>query len=140
MFRKIMVPIDLTHADRIGRAVDVATQLARQWDAPITFVGATASTPGPIAHNPQEYARKLADYARGIGTDAGVRADSLALTLTDPAVELDHALLDAARDMDADLVVMASHIPGLADRVWPSHGGKLARNARASVFVVRPES
>lgn len=139
MFHKIMVPIDLAHADRMARAVGVATQLARQWSAPITFVGATASTPGPVAHNPAEYALKLGDYAGRIAADNGVATDSLALTLKDPAVELDHALLDAASDLGADLVVIASHIPGVAEYVWPSHGGRLAGHAKASVFVVRPD-
>jgi nucleotide-binding universal stress UspA family protein len=46
-------------------------------------------------------------------------------------------LLSAINDAGADLVVMASHVPGLTEYVWPSHGGKIASHSTASVFVIR---
>ena len=45
--------------------------------------------------------------------------------------------VEAVHETGADLVVMASHIPGIADAIWPSHGGRLASHADVSVFVVR---
>jgi hypothetical protein len=38
----------------------------------------------------------------------------------------------------SNLVVMATHIPNVADHVWPSNGGRLATHTDASVFLVRP--
>jgi hypothetical protein len=32
---------------------------------------------------------------------------------------------------------MATHRPGLADRLWPSNGGKVATHSGASVLLVR---
>jgi nucleotide-binding universal stress UspA family protein len=55
----------------------------------------------------------------------------------DPTVDVDDALMKAVSETGADLVVMASHVPGLADYIWPSNGGKLAAHSSASVFVVR---
>ena len=55
----------------------------------------------------------------------------------DPAVDLDPALIKAAEEIGADLIVMASHIPNLMDYVWPSNGGTIAGHSKASVFVVR---
>ncbi|TRD23615.1 universal stress protein [Palleronia caenipelagi] len=138
MFRKIMVPVDLAHAKALERAIGVATTLAGQWNAPITFVGATSPEPGPLGHNPQEYAAKLDAFAADIAARDGVTADAHALTLNDPTADLDKALVKAISETGADLVVMASHVPGLAEYVWPSHGGAVARHATASVFVVRP--
>ena len=37
----------------------------------------------------------------------------------------------------ADLVVMASHIPNVADHFWPSNGGSIASRADVSVMLVR---
>ena len=55
----------------------------------------------------------------------------------DPAVDLDDALVKAVHETKSDLVVMATHIPNVADHVWPSNGGRLATHTDASVFLVR---
>ena len=44
---------------------------------------------------------------------------------------------EAAEELGADLVVMATHVPNLTDYIWASHGGHLASHAKASVFLVR---
>jgi nucleotide-binding universal stress UspA family protein len=59
------------------------------------------------------------------------------LTSHDPAADLDPTLLKAVEETGADLVVMASHVPGLTDYIWPSNGGTVARRAKVSVMVVR---
>ena len=46
-------------------------------------------------------------------------------------------LVELADRVDADLIVMASHIPGLADYVFSSNAGYLASHSKLSVFVVR---
>ena len=43
----------------------------------------------------------------------------------------------AVEDTGADLVIMASHKPGLAEYFWPSNGGKLASHSGVSVLLVR---
>ena len=55
----------------------------------------------------------------------------------DPTTEIDDALMKAVGETGSDLVVMASHVPGVMDYIWPSHGGKLASHSRASVLLVR---
>jgi len=55
----------------------------------------------------------------------------------DPATEIDDALLEAAEEIGADLIVMQSHVPGLMEYVWPSNGGKVAEHAKCSVLLVR---
>ena len=55
----------------------------------------------------------------------------------DPTTDVDDALLKAVDETGADLVVMASHKPGLAEYFWPSNGGKLAGHTGVSVMLVR---
>ncbi|WP_102109626.1 universal stress protein [Oceaniglobus roseus] len=133
----IMVPVDLEHADRLGKAIDTAKDLARQSGAKLTFVAVTSELPGRVAHSPEEFDRKLAGFAerQAEGLDAAVGSKSY--VAHDPAVEIDDILHDATRDLGADLVVMASHVPNVADAIWPSHGGKMASKADVSVFIVR---
>ncbi|SDG31827.1 universal stress protein [Alloyangia pacifica] len=137
MFKRIMVPVDLTHADRLAKALNVAGDLAAHYGARLIYVGVTASTPSSIAHTPHEYGEKLAAFAKAQGLAAGVEAESHPVISHDPAVDLDPALVKAVSEVDADLVVMASHIPGLADHFWPSNGGTIASRAAVSVMVVR---
>lgn len=137
MYNKILTPIDLTHVDRLAKAVDTAIDLARHYGVPLVFVGVTEAAPSPVAHNPQEYARKLAAYAEEQGRAHGFAAEAKAYTAHDPATEIDDALLKAVAETGADLVVMASHAPTIGDALVPSHGGRLAAHTGVSVFLVR---
>jgi nucleotide-binding universal stress UspA family protein len=104
----------------------------------VTYVAVTSPQPGPVAHNPEEYERKLEAFAADQARAHGHRTHAKLKVSPDPAVELDTKLEDALDEVGADLVVMATHIPGLAEYIWPSHGGKLASHTEASVFLVRP--
>ncbi|MDN3720862.1 universal stress protein [Roseibium salinum] len=45
--------------------------------------------------------------------------------------------MKAIDETDADLVVMATHVPNLKDYVWPSNGGRVASHSDVSVFLIR---
>lgn len=137
MYKKIMVPVDLAHAEKLDKALTTAADLSKHYGIPLVYVGVTASTPGSVAHNPEEFAQKLEEFGRKHASDNGVQAETKAYTSHDPTVDLDDTLMKAAHELGCDLVVMQSHIPGLADYLWPSNGGRLATHSDASVFVVR---
>ncbi|MCB9946489.1 MAG: universal stress protein [Rhodospirillaceae bacterium] len=137
MYKHIMVPVDLAHADRLDRALTTAADLAKHYGIPLTYVGVTATTPGAVAHNPEEFQAKLDRFAQAQGLKHGLRPDMVAYTSHDPAVDLDQTLMKAIDETQADLVVMASHVPGLADHLFASNAGHLAMHAKISVFVVR---
>ncbi len=137
MFKNIMVPVDLAHAGDLVRALQCAGDLAKHYGATITYVGVTASAPSALAHNPKEYQAKLAEFAGAQGKAHGVTTSAHTVISHDPTADLDDALLKASKELNADLVVMASHLPNLTDYIWPSNGGKVAAHAKASVMVVR---
>ncbi|MEV8465561.1 universal stress protein [Fluviibacterium sp. DFM31] len=136
MFKRIMMPIDLRHLDSQARALTCAHDLAKLYDATVIYVGVTAAAPTEVAHTPAEYKAKLAGFATG-QAGQGIATESHAIIDHDPAVDLDGALLQAVKDTGADLVVMASHDPGILNYVWPTNGGKIAGHAHVSVLVVR---
>lgn len=137
MFTRIMVPVDLAHVPALHKALNVAAEMAKNHNLPVTYVGVTAAAPGKVAHNPEEFDRKLKAFGMEQAAANGIEADTRTVISHDPTTDVDDALLKAVDETGADLVVMASHVPGLADYVWPSNGGKLAAHAGASVFVVR---
>ncbi|WP_235890741.1 universal stress protein [Martelella alba] len=137
-FTRIMAPVDLAHLDRLKRALDIAADLSGFYGAPVTYVGISAATPGALGHNPAEFAEKLRQFADLEGNRRGIATASHPVITHDPARDLNPALAKAVETIGADLVVMATHIPNIADHFWPSHGGALSQHTKASVFLVRP--
>ena len=140
MYKTIAVPIDLAHTERLAKAIDTASDLGRHYGAQVIYIGVTASTPGAQAHNPTEYEDKLKAFAKAQGDEHGHGVHVHVVVSHDPAANLDSDLLAAVEEVGADLVVMASHEPGVVDHfwhLWPSHGGAMASHAKASVLVVR---
>jgi nucleotide-binding universal stress UspA family protein len=137
MYKKIMVPVDLTHVDNLGKAIDTATDLAKLYKIPVCFVGVTAETPTSIAHNPAEYTEKLKAFGEKQAADHGLAIEVLAIPSHDPTVDLDKNLIAAAHDTGADLIVMASHVPGVLKHIFSTQGGQVASHADCSVLLVR---
>ena len=137
MFKKIMTPVDLHHVDNIAKALKCSADLAKHYGADIVYVGVTSSAPSDLAHNPDEFSRKLDAFAKRQMEEHGISASSDVQVCNDPTTEVDDALLAAVESTGADLVVMQSHLPSLTDYVWPSNGGKVVRHGNVSVMVVR---
>lgn len=137
MYTKIMVPVDLAHVERLDKALTTAADLAKHYGVSVCYVGVTAATPGQVAHNPKEYNAKLEQFGAQQASRHGIEATTRTILSHDPAVDLDQALLRALGDTGADLVVMASHVPGLAEHIFASNAGYVASHAKVSVFVIR---
>lgn len=137
IYKNIMMPVDLAHADKSGIALAVVADLAKLYDATVTYVAVTSNAPGAIAHNPDEFALKLGNFATAQSAEHGHRTAAHSVVSPDPAVDLDKKLAGTVDEIGADLIVMATHIPNMADMLLPSHGGALARHTGASVFLVR---
>jgi len=137
MYHKIMVPVDLAHVERLTKALDTAADLAKRYGIPVCYVGVTPGTPSPVAHTPHEYEERLARFGAEQTAKYGVEAETAAYVSYDPAVDLDDRLIEAAKERGADLIVMASHVPGLPEHFFASNAGAVAAHAPVSVFVIR---
>ena len=138
MYKRIMVPVDLAHLDQLEKALQTAADVAKHYSAHVLYVGVTATTPGPVAHTPEEFTRKLEAFAAAEGQKRGIQASARAYTSHDPSIDLDDTLTQAIADGGIDLVIMASHVPGLPEHLFGSNAGHLAAHAPVSVMVVRP--
>lgn len=137
MYKNIMVPVDLSHADRLDKALATAADLARLYSARLHAVGVVATAPGPVAHDPVEFTAKLKSFCSDQSDRHGVTFEAVSMTSHDPAVDLDDRLKSAAEELNADLVVMASHVPTFRDHFFSSNAGYLATHVNISVFIVR---
>lgn len=138
MYKKLMIPVDLSHLGTLEKALETGADLARHYGAEICYVAVTTEAPSEIAHTPSEFARKLQAFADEQASKHGLpAATGKAYASHDPAVDLDRTLLKAVDETGADLVVIGSHRPGLPEHIFASHGGHLAAHAGVSVLVVR---
>nr|WP_206211928.1 universal stress protein [Wenzhouxiangella sp. XN24] len=133
-----MVPVDLAHIDALEKSVQVAADMARHFKAEVCYVSVTANTPGPVGRTPAEYEKKLTAFAAAQSQQHGQPTDSKVIVSHDPTADLDRLLVNAIEEVGADLVVMGTHLPQKVDAIMPSHGDKLAKHTKASVFLVRP--
>lgn len=137
MYKQIMVPVDLAHADKLGKALEVSADLAKHFGARMCYVGVTAPQPSSVAHNEAEFAEKLEEFASQQAAKHGVSIDAKVGHSHDPAIDLDDVLARVGGELNADLVVMASHVPTFADHLFGSNAGGLASQTAASVLIVR---
>jgi nucleotide-binding universal stress UspA family protein len=137
LFKKILVPIDLRHPDALEKAISATAAIAKSENIPVVFAAVSTAAPSALAHNPDELQSKMAGFAEAQGRQHGINATGQAFFSHDPSIDLENALLKAIDETGADLVVMATHVPHLSDRFWPSNGGRIASHAGVSVFLVR---
>ena len=137
MFSKIMIPVDLGHANQLDKALAAAADLAKRYDAEAHVVGVTPNLPTEVARTPGAYAEKLVAFAAERSKEFGITFTPHTEISHDPAVDLDDVLERAAKAIGTDLIVMASHIPGFSEYVFASNAGYLASHSSISVFVVR---
>ena len=137
MTDKILVPVDLEHAEKLTKALNVAAAIAKAEDAEVCFLGVTDSEPSAVAATPEAYATKLAAFAEDQAKTRGISAKANAVTVHDTPAELAKAILSGAKEVGADLIVMASHVPGLQEHLFATHAGYIANHAPISVYVVR---
>ena len=126
MSRSVVIGLDAS--DLSARALPFAQDIAEQWRGRLILVHATGSgeehVPVPLELELHELVRELAE--EGINADAVIRA-------SEPA----QAIVDVARERDADLIVMASHQRHGLDR-WlnGSVTEKVLALSRAPLLVV----
>lgn len=139
MFKKILVPVDLAHPDVFEPSLQIVADQARHHDAEVCYVSVIANTPGVVARTPDEYQQKLEAFAQERAQVHGQPVSAKALVCPDPIADLDDVLVEAIDELGIDLVIMQTHPPKHLDVVLPSHGGKIATQTHASVFLVRPQ-
>ncbi|SES68500.1 MULTISPECIES: universal stress protein [Marinobacter] len=139
MYSKILVPVDLGHLEKLSKALNTAIDIARHYKATLHYVTVTNSTPSSAAHSTRELEEELGRFAEEQGKDHGIDTSWSMITSPDTAVELEKRLVSAVRETGADLVVMASHVPGIGDKLHfiHSNAANLVKDTDVSVFVVR---
>jgi nucleotide-binding universal stress UspA family protein len=137
MFTNIMVPVDLVHKDKQQKALQIAGDMAKAHGATVHVVSVGGDLPGSLGHNPAEFGATLDAFAAALRHQYSAEVVAHPILSNDPSVDTTRMLMKGIDDTGADLVIMASHQPGVMEHIFSSHGGYIAQHAKCSVFVVR---
>jgi nucleotide-binding universal stress UspA family protein len=140
MFKKILVPVDLTEPEFTKPAVNAAVELARSWGSVVRIVNVLPMTPVMLAeYVPADFdtqQRQSAEEAIAtLAKESGLEAARLSTVVRQGGIY--HEVLEEAKLMAADLIVMVSHRPALKTYFLGSNAGHVVRYATCSVLVVR---
>lgn len=137
MYKKILLPVDMGHLEKLDKSLTVAADLANHYSATVVYVGVTTEQPSSVAHTPAEFQTKLEAFAAAQSQERGHTTAARSYASHDPSVDLNKTLLQAVEEVGADLVVMAAYVPTLASHLRRSHEAVMAAHSHVSVFIVR---
>ncbi|MBI4274632.1 MAG: universal stress protein [Rhizobiales bacterium] len=141
MFKQILVPVDLGDPDLARPAIETAVALARTSNGKIRLINVLPMTPVMLAeYVPPDFdvqQRKSAEEALAIIVqESGLDSSRASSVVRQGGIY--HEVLEEARAMNADLIVMTSHRPAMRSYFLGSNAGHVVRYAKCSVLVVRP--
>ncbi|MGY6707866.1 MAG: universal stress protein [Rhizobiaceae bacterium] len=136
MPKTIIVPVALAQVEKVNAMLDVARLLGGE-EGNIVLVTVIEDVPGYIAAElPSSLIENAAEEARGelraLARNAGMEL-AVEVRKGNPAT----AILAVAGERNADVIVIASHRPGLQDFFLGSTAARVVRHAKCSVHVIR---
>ena len=136
MYNTILVPIDMSHLD--GGKANIDTAIEHSADgAKIILLNVVEEIPNWASvelpaglidkslHHSQAELKAIAS-ASGVSMDVEVRTGHSYNTI-----------IEVAKEKNVDLIILASHRPGLQDYFLGSTAAKVVRHATCSVLIVR---
>ncbi len=134
MYKTILVPVDLSHLEQGSKTLEIARQIGSGQtrivalhvapDIPSFVAGQIPN--GLIEKNLANARKELALHADQAGAESEVRSGH------PPTV-----ILEYAKEIGADLIIVASHRPGLQDYFLGSTAARVVRHAQCDVLVDR---
>jgi nucleotide-binding universal stress UspA family protein len=139
MYRRIMVPLDLSESSLDKAALDKALDLAEAEEGTLRLIHVVPLTPAlladyvPLDFDVQQSA-SIKQELDLIASDTGLK-DRVTVVVRQGGVY--HEILEEAKRAQIDLIVMSSHRPDMRDYLIGSNAGRVVRHATCSVLVVR---
>lgn len=138
MFKKVLIPVDVSVPEGATDLLRTAKAMTAQWDSDLHVVTVIPSVGMPIvgsyfdanfeAENKKAAAAQLATVVDASGITAALHI--LSGTVYDKIIEL-------AGTLGADLIVIGANQPALRDYLLGSNAARVVRHSKQSVLVVR---
>ncbi len=137
MFKKIIVPIDISQVEKGKKILERALALLDE-GGKLILLNVVEEVPGYLAIDlPADVIENTRKQALGVlsqlKSDHNVMDATVEVRVGAPA----RNILAAAQDNDADLIIVASHRPDISNYLLGSTADRVVRHAKISVLVDR---
>ena len=134
MYETILVPVDLSHAEVGSKALAIARRMGGP-EARIVALYVAADVPKFIANQIPEGVRE--EHMATARSELSSRADEVGAECEIRAGHAATVILEYAEKIGADLIIVASHRPGVQDYLLGSTAARVVRHADCTVLVER---
>jgi nucleotide-binding universal stress UspA family protein len=140
MYARILVPIDLADPNLARPAIDTAVMMANASNGLLRLINVLPMTPVMLAeYVPPDFdiqQRRSAEEAlKIVAKETGLASERISTIVRQGGIY--HEILEEAKAMNADIIVMSSHRAGMRTYFLGSEAGHVVRYATCSVLVVR---
>ncbi len=140
MFKKILIPIDLTETAVSKPALDASVELALQSKGALRLVTVETLLPASfMEYVPPEFDKTQEERAlralEQLSASLAVPKGSVSQTVRFGGIYVE--ILAEAEEWGADLIVIGSHRPSMATYLIGSNAKTIVRHAKCSVLVIR---
>jgi nucleotide-binding universal stress UspA family protein len=140
MFKQILVPVDLADPELARPAIETACAMARSAQGTIRIVHVLPMTPVMLAeYVPPDFdvqqRTSAEDSMKKLTAECGLGPDHVSGVVRQGGIY--HEVIEEAKAMNADLIVMTSHRPDMRSYFLGSNAGHVVRYANCSVLVLR---
>ena len=135
MYKHILVPVSFEDDRNTAEALSVARKLSDN-DGKVTMLHVMEQIPAYVVNYIPEgfHDKAKAAIVQSLADLAGDMDNAKAVVVDGHS---GRTILDWAEGNSADLIVIASHRPGMADYLLGSTAAQVVRHAKCSVHVVR---
>lgn len=136
MYKTILVPIDISHIEAGNLMIDVARKHSDK-ESRIILLHVIEDVPNWVA---VELPKDLLENSRQSAKEKIQAIANASSIRAEVEIRSGHPyknILEKAKEEEADLIIIASHKPGLQDYFLGSTAAKVVRHAPCSVLVVR---
>jgi len=141
MFKEILLPVDLGYPETQQKAIDTAVEMAKAFKCRLHVMTIVPDFGESFVSSffPPDFQEKALKAANE-------RLHAFVKERVPEGIDVQHIvahgsiygqIVDFAKQIDADLIVMASHRPALQDYLLGANATQVTRNADCSVLVVR---
>ncbi|MDJ1015044.1 MAG: universal stress protein [Paracoccaceae bacterium] len=136
MYKNILVPVDPGHEVIHEQSLKMARNLAEDANTVITALTVVEPLPAYLAGELPDEVSKMAGE-RAMATLRYLTSGSSDIVTAIRRGSPGQEILQYAHEHDCDLIVIASHKPGLRDYFLGSTAARVVRHAACSVHVMR---
>ncbi len=135
MYKNILVPVDMADVERGKRSLALAKMIGGD-SCKIRLLNVVEEIPSYVASElPTGIREKTLKNAQTSMEDIASAAGGCEAAVVTGRAH--HAILTAAENMGADLIIIGSHKPGLQDYLLGSTAARVVRHSSCSVLVNR---